>query len=535
PAPYGGSCIGCVKAKCKCVYKNGTKNCERCLRLGRECQSPESTRKRKKRPNTLEAKVDGILSLLQAVSETPRLANGDSLAFRDNPASQDSTPSSFTRGSHINNVTPAPSDFLSNASDYLRSASYSMVGPSIEEAEQYLTEFRTQKLINFAFIYLSPNITIQQLRQERPFLFLTIMAVSAKSGSQRLTLGKEIKNLLSRELLFNSEGNFDVLLGMLVFITWGHDQFVHTQLTSRFMQLAMSMVFDLRLNKSPLKEPFFLLDISSNDGEKGQEHHSARSMEERRAVLACFVLSSLVSWYFEKIDALRWTPYMDDCLLKLISESECSTDEIFAHQVQLQLIVHKVSELSNAQSDTSQAPKTPLPFYLKAFRSQLLEVQRSLSPEAECNEILQAYIHRTNFSINALALSKEPLVSNTTNFTRLDCLSTCLASLKSWFGIFFTIPPSQFLNLSFPYFSQLVNAIVLLHRLSTFEDPAWDRGVVKETIDILVVLERLIGSFKLLQGECKEVTEAELFGKMAMVFEWVRNLSKTKLFGGEEV
>jgi len=59
------------------------------------------------------------------------------------------------------------------------------------------------------------------------------------------------------------------------------------------MQLAMSIAFDLQLNKPPLKEPFYLLDIDANDGEKGQAHPSARSMEERRAILACFMLSSL--------------------------------------------------------------------------------------------------------------------------------------------------------------------------------------------------------------------------------------------------
>lgn len=75
---------------------------------------------------------------------------------------------------------------------------------------------------------------------------------------------------------------------------------------------------------------------------------------------------------------------------------------------------------------------------------------------------------------------------------------------------------------------------MLLHRLSTFEDPAWDRTVVRETVDILVVLERLVDSFRVLQGMCVESTEAELFGKMAKVFEWVRNMSKSKLVGAEE-
>jgi hypothetical protein len=80
----------------------------------------------------------------------------------------------------------------------------------------------------------------------------------------------------------------------------------------------------------------------------------------------------------------------------------------------------------------------------------------------------------------------------------------------------------------------MINGIVLLHRLSTFEDPAWDCRIVRETIDILDVLDRLIGSFKMLQVESGEGSAGELFGKMAMVFEWVRNTSRSKLTGAEE-
>jgi hypothetical protein len=190
----------------------------------------------------------------------------------------------------------------------------------------------------------------------------------------------------------------------------GHDHFVHTQLTSRFMHLAIGMAFDLRLNKPPLKDPYFVLDVSSTEGEKEQAHASTRTMEERRAILCCFVLSSLyallvvfapkliiifcrISWYFKKIDPLRWTPYMEECLLALISSTETPADQIFAHEVQLQLITQRTFESSNSHPDRLEDSRTPLPFYLKVFQSQLLDVQRSLSPQAECNGKSNSPLH----------------------------------------------------------------------------------------------------------------------------------------------
>jgi hypothetical protein len=72
---------------------------------------------------------------------------------------------------------------------------------------------------------------------------------------------------------------------------------------------------------------------------------------------------------------------MDECLSAVLNTQESHTDEMFAHQVRLQLIAQRVAE----SSDASEGPRAPLPFYLNTFRSQMKEVQQSLSPEAKCN------------------------------------------------------------------------------------------------------------------------------------------------------
>jgi hypothetical protein len=207
-------------------------------------------RKRKKKANTLEAKVDGILSILQSVNEAPKEGDANTFAFRtlenvtlvghpflatqgivENqttghsrhdivaPTSIGSTPALAVNNSS-DFVTPALLDFSFDAADLLTSASYSAFGPSVEESKAYLSDFRTQKLMCFPFIHLPASTTIEQLQQERPFLFLTIMAVSSKSGSQRQGLGREVKQILAREFIINNEGSLDVLIGLLVFLAW---------------------------------------------------------------------------------------------------------------------------------------------------------------------------------------------------------------------------------------------------------------------------------------------------------------------------
>jgi hypothetical protein len=55
----------------------------------------------------------------------------------------------------------------------------------------------------------------------------------------------------------------------------------------------MVMVFDLRLNKPPRKDPATIFHEGLNESNKEEGPVATRPMEERRAVLGCFVLSSM--------------------------------------------------------------------------------------------------------------------------------------------------------------------------------------------------------------------------------------------------
>jgi hypothetical protein len=71
----------------------------------------------------------------------------------------------------------------------------------------------------------------------------------------------------------------------------GHDQFVNNPLMSRFAVLAISMVFELRLNKPPFKGPPTIFNIGPHGEDRGEV--ACRTVEEQRAVLGCWLLSSM--------------------------------------------------------------------------------------------------------------------------------------------------------------------------------------------------------------------------------------------------
>jgi hypothetical protein len=161
--------------------------------------------------------------------------------------------------------------------------------------------------------------------------------------------------------------------------------------------LAKSLVFDLGLNKVA-PEPYIAacLRIPIHPPPKEKTH------VERRAVLACFLLTSQsvgtypgivdllanisrrISYSIKRLDALNWTPHMDECLQALSQEREWEGDDLLVAQVKVQLIVEQLTRA------TSQSPDGIPPGYvLSTLRSQLQNIKSQLPLHLQQNGMLQ--------------------------------------------------------------------------------------------------------------------------------------------------
>ena len=94
--------------------------------------------------------------------------------------------------------------------------------------------------------------------------------------------------------------------------------------------------------------------------------------------------------------------------------------------------------------------------------------------------------------MHELALLKDPIVSNSPGFQRLDSLFVCLHATKKWFDLFLSLPHVSFVGFSITTFTQLAQCIITLFRLLTFDDSIWDRGLARETADLALILEQVI-------------------------------------------
>ncbi|KAF2084027.1 hypothetical protein K490DRAFT_50133, partial [Saccharata proteae CBS 121410] len=507
------ACQNCAKSKCRCVTKAGGRGCERCHRQKIPCLPGNSIRKRNAHENIainrisqLEGKLDGLVSLLGCGPQLNVVPSGS-------PSAPVSFESPSPRLSPTRMTTVSPGSVGMSAS-----GSGSAFKRSTDEAEECLAIFRSQMLHYFAFLNL-PEDT-QRIQQERPFLLLCIIAASSKSTPRRLALGKEIKQTLAQRFILDNRGviNLDLLLGLLTFLAWGHDQLLNDTPTSlsRYTQLAMAFVFELRLNK-PSPEETRMLPVNSSIQSCSTATGGARSLEERRAVLACYVMSSVISSYFAQIDAMQWTPYMNESLVLLSQSTDSPSDELFAYQVRLQVI--------EREFEFTKATTMPPVFYFKALQTKLEEVKATLPPHLQRNEIMLAATYHAELSISELLLSKSP-----SDFQRLECLYSCLNAVKSALDNFFTFPPAAYLGFSFPFFTQLARYIVVLYKLSILDDSLWDTGLVRSTVDVLAVVDRVIWNLQHADVTGGDSAVDGVFARSARIFMSVKAACSCHVF-----
>lgn len=191
--------------------------------------------------------------------------------------------------------TPAPSTTSYSAEPEKRQAFGEFPPESESQLEECLETYRTKMVEFFPVVCISPDTTMPELRKERPFLFLVIRAICSMNMERQLALVEEVKRILAREMLIEGTRNLDLFLGIIVFAGWCHLYICNKPIVTTIMHLAMSLASDLGLIKPlPSESGSVLLNYNAQGCPKPVcTIATARSLEERRAVVGLYLVSSV--------------------------------------------------------------------------------------------------------------------------------------------------------------------------------------------------------------------------------------------------
>ncbi|KAI1499760.1 hypothetical protein F5X99DRAFT_430360 [Biscogniauxia marginata] len=566
-APYGHACSNCAKAKCKCISRGGFGNsCERCVRLGRECRPSNGVRKRaatRRPPGTttatgastasrtaqLEEKLDDLVSILRAqagggggdagpariiadqigiddaraVAAAAAVAaatgGGSSVVLSPDPNAGGGANNSYSGGSggsrplgngHGHVLTPADSHGYGTStagSTPVASSSSPETPLSTAQAEETLQLFREHHLKTFP---------AAQLASERPYLWLNIRAICSKSPSQRSALGLRCREITAKKVLVDMERNIDLLIGVLAYLGWAMHQFFGKPQLVAMMNIAITLVTDLRLDRPTQDNPSKEENCFKSYVYPKVSLSVVRTNEERRATIACYAFCSNVSMFL-KSQSMRWTPHMEDSLRKLAMNPECPGDELLVTIVKAHRIIEDVAQVTwrsidqDGMNGLSPSSRPPPMLYVKSLRQNLQVIKDDLPESLVGDKIAMSYLYATEMIICDMPFwNNNPWISapprrnsgggnggsssghrTTISLSRLEAYHATLQASRACMDNFLGLAPAAYVGLSFPLVMHFFRSTQILYRLLLTEDPDWgDRAAVAAELDLMAAIER---------------------------------------------
>jgi hypothetical protein len=97
---------------------------------------------------------------------------------------------------------------------------YPWIPGSQRQGDEQLKLFREQYLMCFPCVHIPSEVNSEQLREEKPFTWFTIMMVTCQTSSLQFGMGALWQKIISQKIVIEHEKSIDLLQGMIVFLGW---------------------------------------------------------------------------------------------------------------------------------------------------------------------------------------------------------------------------------------------------------------------------------------------------------------------------
>lgn len=491
-AKWGAACAQCSTAKAKCIRSNNApgSKCDRCERLVKNCteQVHRPRKKRTVKPSRtaqIEERLNGLVNLLKAggLTNADLATDTTCIPTEVDPTTADQRkPSTKERDSSLSPETiewSIPDTYNSYAPPQCICRQTSGVAPPPPASdEELLRLYRRELQALHPFVVIPDGVTAAKLKTTRPFLMSAIrMVTSYRSLRSMRAQMYHLMKYIGDHMLIRSERSLDLLLGIVVIIAWyKYHCFMHAQLNN-LIALASTLVGELGLHRSPsVLERTSLMVVTPFQP-------AARTNEERRALLGVWYLSSSMSLGFLRIEPMRYTKYIQQCLAVLEQEREYDTDMRLVTLVRVQHLTERIAQL-NAPDDPAEEvvglTAAPLSAYVSAFHGELDRIRSGLSPELQNDRVINMFLNTAMLRLYEPPILDAPrIISMSESLTSptlgaasaLDIFYQSRNALKKFFDDWLTVPIPEFYNQTTPVVAQLVYGMTMLGRWAKYTAP----------------------------------------------------------------
>jgi hypothetical protein len=244
------------------------------------------------RMKKLEQRVETLVGLLSANAVAPSLQG--SADFSGSSTTRSDTTNTLGRdeSSLPCNTPNTPTEDSSEAF-----ATYDPVeGGLLEEDEAIglLHEFRQENSNSFPFVVIETAMSVELLRRERPFLFLSIMAaMTYRTPNVQCALAETFKDQVAVRIVQSSHKGLEMLQGLLVYSAYYHYYYKPSkQQLALMIQMSVAMAQELGLSKKcrnrDVTETTPVLSAADNRALLGTYYLAAAYVPRKSTVEATF-------------------------------------------------------------------------------------------------------------------------------------------------------------------------------------------------------------------------------------------------------
>lgn len=170
-----------------------------------------------------------------------------------------------------------------------------------DAAEDGLMRFRRDMIQFCPIVHVPPTTSAKQLRQSRPYLWLSIMACTTRSMKQAHDIGDKLRHIVAQKLVVGFERSVDLLQGLMVFLQWPHCHRKDQPFLSLWTNICIAVAQDLGylavkgdssftyIKKFWIPKSGCKLHQQQFQRQQSQDY----SMEDRRTLLALFMWTSM--------------------------------------------------------------------------------------------------------------------------------------------------------------------------------------------------------------------------------------------------
>ncbi|EPS42532.1 hypothetical protein H072_3502 [Dactylellina haptotyla CBS 200.50] len=399
---------------------------------------------------------------------------------------------------------------------------------TMEQASTMFKHYNENLAPHFPAVTFPAGTTAQDVRKQKPFLFLSILAAASAIFDPDLNrlLNKEVIRGIADRVIITGEKSLEIIQVLNIATLWYYppDQFEELKFY-QLTHIAAVMAIDCGINKphrgGRARIPWLpgtgtssvnigndcnslnrIQQIMMNhpDKEKGVPRElqnwkktylpDPSTLESRRTFLTCYWMCSNVAMSLRRPNLLRYSAYMGECV-EFIEKSPEATlhDKIICQWVKLQRITEEVGIAFGYEDAVAKVnlAETRIQFALKGFERQLEEWERNLPTDCETKTVrlasytLSLFMHEVALHGDHSAEDFRPpflterLIRQPDNVktgampqltqTHINALFSCLSSAHGLLDGFLNISVDELRCLPVLFFARVAYSVVLLIKI----------------------------------------------------------------------